>query len=152
MNWNKEDFSYSVNRKVYHDYKVIDTLEVGIELYGSEVKAIKNYRANFNGSYAAILKNELWLVGCDISNCVYYYSSYTKSLNTKRNRKLLCHKKEIRDLKYKTEAKGMTLVPIKFYSKHGLIKLLIGVCQGKNKGDKRESLKIKDIERDNERY
>ena len=132
------------NRKARHDYTVLETVECGIQLTGTEVKSIRGARVSLAGSYGAVLKGELWLVGADVST---YEFGNRFNHNPKRDRKLLVHAKEIRELKMKTEAKGLTLIPLKLYLKNGKIKLELGVCRGKALHDKRESLKNKDIER-----
>ena len=133
------------NRKARHDYTVLDTVECGIQLTGTEVKSIRGAKVSLSGAYGAVLKGELWLVGADIAT---YEFGNRFNHNPKRDRKLLVHAKEIRELKMKTEAKGLTLIPLKLYLKHGRIKLELGICRGKALHDKRESLKNKDIERD----
>ena len=132
------------NRKARHDYTVLDTVECGIELTGTEAKSVRRGAVSLGGSYAAVLKGELWLVGADIAQ---YEFGNRFNHNPKRNRKLLVHAKEVRELKMKTEAKGLTLVPLKMYLKRGRIQLELGVCRGKALHDKRESLKNKAIER-----
>lgn len=133
------------NRKARHDYTVLDTVECGIVLTGTEVKSVRGAKVSLAGSYGAVLKGELWLVGADIAT---YEFGNRFNHNPKRDRKLLVHAKEIRELKMKTEAKGLTLIPLKLYLKHGRIKLELGICRGKALHDKRESLKNKSIERD----
>ena len=136
------------NRKARHDYAVLDTLECGMALTGTEVKSIMRSAVSLSGSYAAVLKGELWLVGADIS--AYEFGNRFNH-NPKRNRKLLVHAKEVRELKMKTEAKGLTLIPLKLYLKRGKIKLELGICRGKALDDKRETLKKKALKRDFER-
>ena len=133
------------NRKARHDYNVLETLECGIQLTGTEVKSIRSAKVSLAGAYGAVLKGELWLVGADVAT---YEFGNRFNHNPKRDRKLLVHSKEVRELKMKTEAKGLTLIPLKLYLKHGRIKLELGVCRGKALHDKRESLKNKSIERD----
>ena len=133
------------NRKARHDYNVLETLECGIQLTGTEVKSIRGAKVSLSGAYGAVLKGELWLVGADVAT---YEFGNRFNHNPKRDRKLLVHAKEVRELKMKTEAKGLTLIPLKLYLKHGRIKLELGVCRGKALHDKRESLKNKSIERD----
>ena len=136
------------NRKARHDYAVLDTLECGMALTGTEVKSIMRSAVSLSGSYAAVLKGELWLVGADIS--AYEFGNRFNH-NPKRNRKLLVHAKEVRELKMKTEAKGLTLIPLKLSLKRGKIKLELGICRGKALHDKRETLKKKALKRDFER-
>ena len=100
------------------------------------------------GAYAAVLKGELWLVGADIA--AYKFGNRFNH-EPKSMRKLLVHAKEILDLRLKTEAKGLTLVPLRMYLKGGRIKVALGVCRGKQLHDKRESLKAKALRRDMER-
>ena len=133
------------NRKARHDYTVLDTVECGMVLSGTEVKSIRRGGISLAGSYAAVLKGELWLVGADIS--AYEFGNRFNH-DPKRDRKLLVHAKEVRDLKMKSEAKGLTLVPLKVFLKRGRIKVEIGVCRGKAMHDKREALKKKALRRD----
>lgn len=137
------------NKKAYHDYVILEKLEVGIQLSGSEVKSIAVHKISIDGAYIAVLKGELWLVNSNISP--YSNGGYANHQAIK-NRKLLCHKKELRELKFKTEAKGFTIVPLKVYMKNGKFKLEIGIAKGKNKADKRQTLKNSQIERDIKRY
>jgi SsrA-binding protein len=139
---------FAENRKARHDYTVLDSLECGIVLSGTEVKSVRRGGVSLAGSYAAVLKNELWLVGADIS--AYEFGNRFNH-NPKRDRKLLVHAKEIRELRMKSEAKGLTLVPLKLFLKHGRIKVDLGVCRGKALHDKRDALKNKALRRDLER-
>lgn len=136
------------NRKARHDYTVLETLECGIQLTGTEVKSVRRGGVSLAGSYGAVLGNELWLVGADIA--AYEFGNRFNH-NPKRNRKLLVHAKEVRELRMKTEAKGLTLVPLKLFLKHGRVKVDLGVCRGKALHDKRDSLKKKAMRRDLER-
>ena len=139
---------FAENRKARHDYTVLDTVECGIVLTGTEVKSIRHGEVSLAGSYAAVLKNELWLVGADISP---YKFGNRFNHEPKAMRKLLVHAKEVLDLRLKTEAKGLTLVPLKIYLKHGRIKVDLGICRGKALHDKRDSLKAKSLRRDMDR-
>ena len=136
------------NRKARHDYAVLETLECGIVLSGTEVKSVRRGGVSLAGSYGAVLKGELWLVGADIS--AYEFGNRFNH-DPKRNRKLLVHSKEVRELKMKSEAKGLTLVPLKLFLKHGRVKVELGVCRGKALHDKRDALKKKALRRDLER-
>lgn len=100
------------------------------------------------GSYGAVLKDELWLVGADIA--AYKFGNRFNH-DPKSMRKLLVHAKEVRELRLKTEAKGLTLIPLKVYLKRGRIKVALGVCRGKALHDKRDTLKKKALKRDLER-
>ena len=139
---------FAENRKARHDYTVLDTVECGIVLSGTEVKSVRHGEVSLAGAYGAVLKVELWLLGADIA--AYKFGNRFNH-EPKSQRKLLVHAKEIRELQLKTEAKGLTLVPLKVYLKHGRIKVDLGVCRGKQLHDKRDALKKKDLRRDLER-
>lgn len=136
------------NRKARHDYTVLDTVECGIVLTGTEVKSVRHGEVSLSGSYGAVLKDELWLVGADIA--AYKFGNRFNH-EPKSMRKLLVHAKEVRELRLKTEAKGLTLIPLKVYLKRGRIKVALGVCRGKALHDKRDTLKKKALKRDLER-
>ena len=139
---------FAENRKARHDYTVLETIECGIVLSGTEVKSVRHGEVFLAGAYGAVLKGELWLLGADIA--AYKFGNRFNH-EPKSQRKLLVHAKEIRELQLKTEAKGLTLVPLKVYLKHGKIKVDLGVCRGKQLHDKRDALKKKDLRRDLER-
>ena len=139
---------FAENRRARHDYAVLETIECGIVLTGTEVKSCRLGQVSLAGSYAAVLGGELWLLGCDIA--AYRFGNRFNH-EPKSQRKLLVHAKEVEALRLKTEAKGLTLVPLELYLKGGRIKLRIGVCRGKQVHDKRESLKQKAIRRDMDR-
>ena len=139
---------FAENRKARHDYTVLESFECGICLAGTEVKSARRGGVSLAGSYAAVLGGELWLVGADIA--AYEFGNRFNQ-PSKRNRKLLVHAREVRDMKMKTEAKGLTLVPLKMYLKGGRIKIELGVCRGKALHDKRDALKKKAMKRDMER-
>ena len=140
---------FAENRKARHDYTVLETFECGIVLTGTEVKSVRHGEVSLAGSYGAVLKGELWLVGADIA--AYRFGNRFNH-EPKSMRKLLVHAKEVLDLRLKTEAKGLTLIPLKMFLKHGRIKLDLGVCRGKALHDKRDALKQKAVRRDMERY
>ena len=133
------------NRKARHDYAVLETIECGIVLSGTEVKSVRRGGVSLSGSYAAVLKGELWLVGADIS--AYEFGNRFNH-DPKRNRKLLVHAKEVRELRMKSEAKGLTLVPLRLFLRRGRVKVELGVCRGKALHDKRDALKRKAVLRD----
>lgn len=139
---------FAENRKARHDYTVLETIECGIVLTGTEVKSVRHSEMSLSGSYGAVLKGELWLVGADIA--AYRFGNRFNH-EPKSMRKLLVHAKEVRELQLKTEAKGLTLIPLKVFLKHGRIKVDLGVCRGKQLHDKRDSLKKKALRRDLER-
>ena len=144
----KFDPVFAENRKARHDYTVLETIECGIVLSGTEVKSVRHGEVSLAGAYGAVLKGELWLLGADIA--AYKFGNRFNH-EPKSQRKLLVHAKEIRELQLKTEAKGLTLVPLKVFLKHGKIKVDLGVCRGKQLHDKRDALKKKDLRRDLER-
>ena len=139
---------FAENRKARHDYTVLETIECGIVLTGTEVKSVRHGEVSLSGSFAVVYGDELWLQGADIA--VYRFGNRFNH-EPKSRRKLLVHKKEVQDLRLKTEAKGLTLVPLKVFLKHGKIKVDLGVCRGKQLHDKRDALKKKDLRRDLER-
>ena len=139
---------FAENRRARHDYAVLDTVECGVVLTGTEVKSVRSGGVSLAGSYAAVLGGELWLLGCDIA--AYKFGNRFNH-EPKSQRKLLVHAKEVRDLRLRTEAKGLTLIPLKIYLKHGKIKLALGVCRGKAQHDKRDALKQKALRRDMDR-
>ena len=139
---------FAENRKARHDYTVLETIECGIVLTGTEVKSVRHGEVSLSGSYGAVLKGELWLVGADIA--AYKFGNRFNH-EPKSMRKLLVHAKEVRDLQLKTEAKGLTLIPLKVFLKNGRVKVDLGVCRGKQLHDKRDALKKKALRRDMER-
>ena len=139
---------FAENRKARHDYTVLETIECGIVLTGTEVKSVRHGEVSLSGSYGAVLKGELWLVGADIA--AYKFGNRFNH-EPKSMRKLLVHAKEVRDLKLKTEAKELTLIPLKVFLKGGRVKVALGVCRGKQLHDKRDALKKKALRRDLER-
>lgn len=136
------------NRRARHDFTVLETIECGIVLSGTEAKSCRCGGVSLSGSYGAVLRGELWLVGADIA--AYKFGNRFNH-EPKSQRKLLAHSKEIESLRLKTEAKGLTLIPLKMFLKHGRIKLDLGVCRGKQLHDKRDALKKKALRRDMER-
>ena len=144
----KFDPVFAENRKARHDYTVLETIECGIVLTGTEVKSVRHGEVSLAGAFAVVYGGELWLQGADIA--AYKFGNRFNH-EPKSRRKLLAHKKEVLDLRLKTEAKGLTLVPLKVFLKHGRIKVDIGVCRGKQLHDKRDALKKKDLRREMER-
>ncbi len=140
--------SLAVNRKARYLYAVQETLECGLELRGTEVKSMKSSRFSFTDSYATIESGELWLVGFHISP---YDFGNLMNHDPDRRRKLLVHRQEIKRLKRQVAEKGLTLIPMKFYLKRGLVKCELGVCKGKQLHDRRADIKKKDLRRDVER-
>ncbi len=133
------------NRKAKYDYEILDTIEAGIVLTGTEIKSIRNGKANLKDSYATIKKGEAILINMHISP---YEQGNIFNHDETRTRKLLLHKKEILKLNDKIHMEGFTLVPIKLYFKGNIAKILLGIAKGKKMYDKREAIKKRDIERD----
>ena len=133
-----------INRKASHDYFIKHTLEAGIELKGTEIKSIRNGSANINDAYARIKNYEVFLTNMYIAK---YKEGNIFNHDERRERKLLLHKNEIIKLGYEIETKRYTLIPLKLYFKGNKAKIELGLCQGKKLYDKRESLKEKDMKR-----
>lgn len=136
------------NRKAFHDFEVLDQLEAGIELKGTEVKSLRAAQVSFADSFARVREGEMWLLDLHISP--YEHGTWTNHKPT-RPRKLLLHKKEILQLKARCERKNLTLVPLEIYFKQGRAKIKIGVCKGRKKADKRQALRKKQDQRAMER-
>lgn len=141
----KPDNLLAQNKKASHDYSISDTYEAGIQLTGTEIKSVRNGKINLRDGFARVRNGELWLENVHISP---YDQGNQFNVDPLRNRKLLLHKKEIKKIGDMTKTKGVTIVPLKVYLKHGFAKVLIGVGQGKHEYDKRETLKRKEQERE----
>ncbi len=133
------------NRKALYDYTISDTYEAGIVLTGTEIKSIRDGKANLKDSYAIIKKGECFILGMHISP---YDKGNRFNHDEYRTRKLLLHKNEILKIRDKIEIKGYTLVPIKLYFSKNKAKILLGIGKGKKVYDKRESMKEKDINKE----
>ncbi len=136
------------NKKARHDYHIIEVLEAGMVLVGTEVKSLREGRANLKDSYARIRDGELYLVQAHITP--YSHASYDNH-DPERIRKLLVHKRELKRLTGKTQEKGLTLVPLKIYFKDGKAKIELALASGKKSYDKRETLKRQTQKREMER-
>lgn len=137
------------NKKAYFNYQVLEKFEAGISLIGQEVKSIKLGRINLAGSYVVLKNSEVFLIGANIPP--YQPKNAPSDYNPKRSRKLLLKKSEIKHLIGKVKQKGLTLVPLKVYTKRGKIKLEFGAAKGKKKVDKRELIKRREVEREMKR-
>jgi SsrA-binding protein len=133
------------NRKARHDFHVLDTWEAGVALLGTEVKAIREGRVNLRDSYARVENGEVWMMNVHISP--YSHRGYAEHAEM-RQRKLLLNRHEIRKLVGKTAEKGLTLVPLELYFKGGRVKVLIALAKGKQAHDKRETLRMREVDRD----
>jgi SsrA-binding protein len=133
------------NKKASHDYAIIDTIEAGIVLTGTEIKSIRARRINLKDGFVKIRNGEAWLWNVHISP---FEQGNIFNHEPTRTRKLLMHRKQIDKLFAQVKTEGMTLVPLKVYIKDGFAKVLVGVAKGKKNYDKREDIKRRDTERD----
>jgi SsrA-binding protein len=137
------------NRKAFHDYEVMETFEAGIALQGTEVKSIRAGRVDIKDAFARIFREEVYLMNAHISP---YSHGNVNNHDPLRDRKLLLNRSEINKLIGKMNKKGLSLIPISMYFKHGKVKVEIAMAKNKKFYDKREDLKKKDIEREEARY
>lgn len=126
------------NRKASHDYEVIEELECGIVLKGSEVKSIRNGKISINEAYARVEDDEVWLIGCDIAE---YPQATVMNHEPRRRRKLLMHRSERRKFAEAAEQDGLTLVPLAVYLTRGIVKVKVAVARGRKHHDKRQKLR-----------
>ncbi len=137
------------NKKAYFDYEILKEIEAGIELIGTEVKSIRKGSVDLKDSFVNIIKNEAYLLNSYIA---HYEEANIFNHDERRTRKLLLHKQEIKRLGEEKALEGISLIPLKMYFKNGKVKVLIGIGKGKKLHDKRESLKKKDLEREQRLY
>ena len=142
------DRTVITNRRARHEYFVEDVFEAGIVLKGSEVKSIRNSRANLQDAYARLIDGEVWLFGMHVSPYEY---AHTERPEPVRERKLLLNRREINELAKATQEKGITLVPLKVYFVDGRAKVELAVARGKARYDKRQVLAERDAKRETER-
>tara|TARA_B100001123_G_C14720507_1_gene792887 strand:- start:54 stop:509 length:456 start_codon:yes stop_codon:yes gene_type:complete len=134
----------ATNRKAWHEYHILEKYEGGIVLYGSEVKAIREGKANIKEAYIRFIENELFTVGMHIGK----YSNEGYSTHSPvRDRKLLLHKRELHKIQKQVNEKGKTLIPLSLYLKGGRVKVEFGLAQGKKMWDKRKAKMDKDVKR-----
>lgn len=126
------------NRRARHDYEILDQLECGIVLRGSEVKSLRDGKVSLEEAYARILDGELWLLGCDIAE---YPQANIMNHEPRRDRKLLLHRRELQKFAAAAEQRGQTLIPLAMYFHEGRVKVEIAVGKGRQLHDKREKLK-----------
>ncbi len=136
------------NRKAFHDYAIEETFETGIVLTGTEVKSLRDGKANLKDSYVIIKENEAFLLNCHISP---YSHGNIMNHEPLRTRKLLLHRKEIDKLQAKAAQKGYSLIPLKIYFKAGRAKVEVGLARGKRQYEKRETIKKREADREIER-
>lgn len=139
----------ATNRNARFDYHIGDVYETGIVLTGTEVKSLRNGKANIKDAYAAVSDNEVWLINAHIDE---YKQGNRHNHNPTRHRKLLLHKSEIRKLIGALKTSGVTMIPLNMYfNEHGKVKLEVGVATGKKKFEKREAIKDRDWKREQSR-
>lgn len=134
-----------INKKAQHDYFVLETLEAGIVLTGTEIKSIRDGKCNIKDCYGIIRNHEVFLLNMFVSP---YKEGNIFNHEETRNRKLLLHKKEIKKVEEAVNLKGLTLIPLKLYFKNNILKVALGICRGKKDYDKRESIKERDMKRE----
>jgi SsrA-binding protein len=138
----------TLNRKAGHDYHILRTLEAGISLLGSEIKSLRDGHVSIREAYVRPQGDELWLVGAHIS---HYQPAGRTNHEPTRSRRLLLHRKEIRELQREIGSAGVTVVPLRLYLKNGMAKLEIALARGKKSYDKREALAKRDADRQMQR-
>ena len=138
----------AVNRKARRDYHVIERLEAGIALLGTEVKAVRQAGVGFSGAFVRVENGEAVLLNLNIPP---YEQGNRFNHEPTRPRRLLLHKREIRRIEADSEQKGLSLIPLALYLKHGRVKIELGVCRGKRQYDKRETLRRKTADRETAR-
>lgn len=136
------------NKKAYHDYFVLDTYEAGIELFGTEIKSIRQGRVNLKDSFCSVDNGEMFAIGMHVSP---YEQGNIFNRDPMRKKRLLLHKKEIMKLFGQSQQQGLSIVPLELYIKSGRAKLQIGLCKGKKLHDKREVAAKRDAQRTIER-
>ena len=136
------------NRRARHEFDLLESAEAGIVLTGTEVKSLRNGKANLEDAYAEVDKGEIWLLGCDIPE---YVQANRMNHVPKRPRKLLLHRREIGKLESRTNEKGITIVPVSLYFKKGIAKVEICLARGRKTSDKREAIKKQEAKRDMDR-
>lgn len=143
-----EQKSITINRRARHEYFVEDTYEAGIALVGTEVKSLREGRANLTDAYARVVNGEVWLYAAHISP---FEKGNRFNHDPVRTRKLLLHHREIDALARKTQEKGLALIPLRMYWVKGRVKVELAVCRGKQMHDKRDSIKERETKREMER-
>jgi len=138
----------ATNRRARHDYEILDRFEAGIALLGPEVKSLRNGKANLTDGYAFVRRGEIWLSNVHIGP---YEKAWRENAEPRRERKLLLHRHEIDRLAAKTAERGLTLVPLQLYFKNGRAKIEIGLCRGRQRHDKRDAIRNREMERDVQR-
>lgn len=137
------------NKKAFHDYSILETIETGIVLRGDEVKSLRAGNVNLTGSFAHVHDGELFLINCSIAP---YSHAYSKDDESRRSRKLLVHKRELVRIIGDISRKGVTLVPLKIYfNEKSKVKVALGLCKHKKSHERKEEIKERDIKRETRR-
>src|ERR671935_3080414 len=142
------DRTIATNRGARHDYEILETIEAGLVLRGTEVKSVRGAHVTFKDAFATIRNNEAWLVGCHISP---YSHGTDANHDPERDRKLLLHRREISRLTGKVAERGLTLIPLRLYFKNGRVKIELGLARGKKLHDKRSALRERETRREMEK-
>ena len=138
--------SLITHKRAHFDFEILETLEAGISLLGHEVKSLRAHQGKLEGSHVVVRGAEAFLVGASITPL--QPKNISKGYEPERVRKLLLTAEQIKELSQKSDARGLTIVPLSMYNKRRLVKLSLGIARGKKKGDKREALKKRDTERE----
>ena len=141
----QQDRTVATNRRARHEYLILETVEAGLVLRGTEVKALRAGLVNFKDAYATVRNGEAWLLGCHISP---YSHGTDANHDPERDRKLLLHRREIARLAGKIAERGLTLVPLRLYFKKGRAKIELGLARGKKLHDKRSALREREVRRE----
>ena len=139
---------FATNRKAYHDYHVLESIEAGVALTGTEIKSVRAGRVNLRDGYARVQDGQVWLYNTHISP---YEQGNRYNHESTRPRKLLLHKGEIGRLAGKSQEQGLTLVPLRMYDRRGHAKVELAVVRGKRQYDKREAIAARDAQREADR-
>ena len=142
------DRTVATNRRARHEYEILETVEAGLVLRGTEVKSLRAGHVNFKDSYATMRNGEAWLVGCHVSP---YSHGTDANHEPERDRKLLLHRRELARLTGKIAERGFTLVPLRLYFKHGRAKIELGLARGKKLHDKRSAIREREVRREMDR-
>ena len=137
--------SIATNRRARHDYEILETVEAGLVLRGTEVKSLRDSQVTFKDAYATIRNNEAWLRGCHINP---YSHGTDANHDPERDRKLLLHRREINRLNGRIAERGLTLIPLRLYLKGGRVKLELGLARGRKTHDKRSAIKEREVRRE----
>ncbi len=141
---NTKEKTLATNRRANHDFFILEKIECGIVLKGTEVKSLRLGKANFQDSYAIIQSGEVWVLNLHIS---HFENGNINNHDVLRERKLLLNNKEIFKLRKKNDESGITLIPLRIYLLNNRIKVELGICRGKKFYDKRESIEKREVER-----